>query len=410
MSNHPLGIESEKLASRLIPDAAHPRRRTHLAGAGGGRPGKQGATMPSPSETAAYQLGLRLTQCRTLYRSCSQPGSESSYLPPGDEMFWVEHSLQALREAFLLWGTAVRAARPLLATGEGLIGECLRLWQDREQVPTEQLLQCLSEIPVEKRLNRLEDHILWMLATPDPNGENLELWFNLGRQICDGCMDWHGGPQETTRRSPEWVWVYREELDHLLEEAGTSLDELCPETDSDQDDSRLPYLDREYVMWHRVEAALVRRLAELGFATSYGRVVASGEESPPSARGGTSDRAADENQPGVATCPGGRMELRLRVDIQQRIAYLDGALVNLERDDVAKFVAALVQAKGDWISSAQFETRCPELECCRLDRLKNKIPEPIRSLIETRGAKGSRIPVGELLPPEIVSVLWPDQA
>lgn len=228
--------------------------------------------MPTPAETVSYQLGVRLIQCQDLCRTY-QPREDDNDPPPGDEMSWIQHSFETLGEAFLAWGTVVSVARPRLDAPRELIAECLRLWQNRRRVPTRELLKYLADVPIVDRLKRLEGHILRMLAKRDPNGGNPELWFKLGFQICDGCMDWHNGPQETSRRSLEWVWLDREELNRSIEAAGTSLDALCPEANSEQDDLQLPYLSDEYAMWNRLEAGLRRLLSRCAVQSATGEPV-----------------------------------------------------------------------------------------------------------------------------------------
>jgi hypothetical protein len=90
--------------------------------------------------------------------------------------------------------------------------------------------------------------------------------------------------------------------------------------------------------------------------------------------------------------------LRLVVDVQKRIAHYDGEVINLDKMEVACYVAALVDAKGDWQGPADITERYPAYANARADRLKKRVPHPIRDLIETQGAKGSRIRLDRLLP------------
>lgn len=373
--------------------------------------------MPAPIDIAAYQLGVRLTQCLILQRDCIHAGPGGQYPPPSDFSVLVQHSIVCLDQAFdwlvstgSLWGSLAEVAK-------ALIDDCEPVWQRCAVMPAGELnFGEIGGSPLQNSLLTLAGLVGRILAQSSPGGQTAEVWFRLGCLICEGYMEQpsryllaldppppgYENGERPPRGEPEWVWRAEEEMDRAIEETGTTYEELCPEIAWEEVMNLLPYDPEPYGQWFWVEAGLSELLSKFGTEPADDATAAETAQ-----KSGSGDRAGVPREP--ETSGKETAELRLRVDIEKRIAYWDGEPINLERDDVAKFVAALVEAKGAWVSPKDIIRRFPGLEGLRPSRLKKKIPDPIGGLVETQDAKGSRISVDRLLPPDLLKTLWSDQ-
>jgi hypothetical protein len=86
----------------------------------------------------------------------------------------------------------------------------------------------------------------------------------------------------------------------------------------------------------------------------------------------------------------------LVIDLKKCQAILDRTVYPLDNPLCAEFLDALVAAKGDWLGPSNLEESHPNLAGARPDRLKKKLPDAIRNLVETKPAKGSRIALEKL--------------
>src|SRR5207302_10860448 len=82
---------------------------------------------------------------------------------------------------------------------------------------------------------------------------------------------------------------------------------------------------------------------------------------------------------------------RLVIDIDHEIAILDGTPFPVGRSG-ALFLDALHKAGGLWRSSTELGRTISELEGTRFDRLRDKLPRPLKALIDADKGKGYRIP------------------
>lgn len=83
-------------------------------------------------------------------------------------------------------------------------------------------------------------------------------------------------------------------------------------------------------------------------------------------------------------------EPRLTVNLDQRTATLDGQSYDVNSQQALRWLKVLADRPGEWISSADLHLIDPELDGVRTHRLKKKLPEPIREMIESDTGKGSR--------------------
>jgi hypothetical protein len=99
---------------------------------------------------------------------------------------------------------------------------------------------------------------------------------------------------------------------------------------------------------------------------------------------GAEGRAAANEQARTPAIPS------LRLEVRGTAVFLDGKLVPWDltaqaQEDAIRYVQALIDANGNWISG-------PDIEAgTRWDRIRQKLPQSIRSLTETDRRKGNRL-------------------
>ncbi|HEX3659752.1 MAG TPA: hypothetical protein VHV55_28460 [Pirellulales bacterium] len=69
----------------------------------------------------------------------------------------------------------------------------------------------------------------------------------------------------------------------------------------------------------------------------------------------------------------------------------DGTHYPLRDRKSGAYLQALLAAQGDWLGASDIRRLYPEFEGGRPDRIRNRLPAPIRQLVETEPSKGSRI-------------------
>ncbi|KKM84520.1 hypothetical protein LCGC14_1298340 [marine sediment metagenome] len=82
---------------------------------------------------------------------------------------------------------------------------------------------------------------------------------------------------------------------------------------------------------------------------------------------------------------------RLKVDLPRMTATLDGTAFDVKSKQALRWLRVLVEHPGEWISGKELESYDPELMDVRTCRLKHRLPDKIKSLIEPGVGKGSRI-------------------
>lgn len=363
--------------------------------------------MPEPVEVALYQFGVRLTQVRILHGDCIEAAPEDSDQPACDWVVFVQHGIAALDRAFDYLTETVNLDATSSAAGKALIRDCAALWEKWSQLPLRRLCECSRESRLHRNIENLIALVQRRLPLLGPAKEKAEKWFALGRQICEGYWEEHlerpepvGRPHETRKRlprpqqqQPEWIWIDREKLDCTITETSTTLEQLCPTISREQAASLLPYQSERFETWFRVEAGLAGLIPPLRTAAtrniqSEGNDVestTSPSRESASAGGDLSSASQDDKQ-----------RLRLQVDIENDVAYLDGEPVTFDDAGARCYVVALIAARGDWLGPKALAEKYPNLAGLRPARLKNKVPRPIRNLIETAKVKGSRIQLAVL--------------
>ena len=83
--------------------------------------------------------------------------------------------------------------------------------------------------------------------------------------------------------------------------------------------------------------------------------------------------------------------------MENKIIYLDGKPSPKLPEEACCYVAAPVDAKGNWQGPSEITSKYFGFRGARADRVKKKLPFSISSLIETKGSKGSRIPLERIL-------------
>jgi hypothetical protein len=86
---------------------------------------------------------------------------------------------------------------------------------------------------------------------------------------------------------------------------------------------------------------------------------------------------------------------RLSADVPGGTITLDGNSHYVSPAEAA-FVRALIAAEGHWRSSRELGDDDAELVGVRVDRVRNKLPEPVRVLVEVRSGAGYRLRVEAL--------------
>ena len=366
--------------------------------------------MPAPDEIAAYQMGVRLTQCRLLHQLCATPWN-GDLRPPGPaEIADVRESLVLLRRAiasFVKLGALDDSHAQILVA---IVVNCLRLWKTWSRVSPSLLGD--GEIDTSEfyeNLDSLEDRVRSIIGPPPRTKLD---WFVLGKEISD--VNWRVSDDgrhakvlnkemilQRARERPKdkWVWSNPRRLRRLCRRIGFEKDALFPKVGRTKESiGLLPYSPAYCWPWFRIEAGLTKAVQLLPQAV---RTCFQHESED-----------ATELVPPVAHDQDEQLALRLTVDVNKKLAFLDGIPFSLGSDEAACFVQALIDAKGDWQSAADIAKRYPVLKGVRPGRIKTdtEIPAPILALIETEDAKGSRIPISKLLPESLVSKLWPDHA
>jgi len=91
------------------------------------------------------------------------------------------------------------------------------------------------------------------------------------------------------------------------------------------------------------------------------------------------------------------LRVRLSVDFDGKTACLDGRNYPLGTEEACCYVAALVDARGEWRRPKQIIEKYPGFKGSRTERVRAKLPPPIECLIETGRSYGSRIPLERIL-------------
>jgi hypothetical protein len=81
----------------------------------------------------------------------------------------------------------------------------------------------------------------------------------------------------------------------------------------------------------------------------------------------------------------------LSVDLNRLTITLDGKTYDVRSEAALRWMKVLAEHPGEWISGPDLRKYDQELDSCRTDRLKPKLPDPISDLIDSDPGKGSRI-------------------
>jgi hypothetical protein len=82
---------------------------------------------------------------------------------------------------------------------------------------------------------------------------------------------------------------------------------------------------------------------------------------------------------------------RIQVSVDPPLITFEGVAYASELPECV-FAQELLKARGNWVSSKELESH-PQLQGCRLDRLKQKLPQPLQSLIKSKRGAGYCLPV-----------------
>ena len=352
--------------------------------------------MPNAVNLAAYRLGIRLTECRDLHIraiSCAVAGPNPQPTWAEDRV-WVQDSFRLLEEAHRAFAAKLGGGDTAAKAGRSIIRECRRLWRDYARLTEANV--CDGEINGFEILGNLAALENQFIADLELYGEPALNWFLLGRTICDGYWDLgDDGPitaEEETReqkniQEPTWRWTDQGELDALLTHVGEELQRLFPQVlPSVHTVQLLPYDRLDCWPWYRVEAALRRMLDA--------QVIAN----PPcsSETGARPQEPHDGHLDGVQASDDDdeQTKHRLVVDVEHDTATLDGTVFPLKSQDCARYLKALLDEKGDWVGPKKLTEH--GLVKPRPDRLRKRLPEAIRNLVEIESSKGSRIALARL--------------
>ncbi|MCY2989941.1 MAG: hypothetical protein NTY19_19025 [Planctomycetota bacterium] len=349
-------------------------------------------------------------------------GPQGTSIGP-DDVGFAKQSLRDLNYALRQFAKTIAIHEGTLEAVKALIRDCLRLLKKGAASPLDSRQDDdAGHQELCDNLQRLKDRIIETVEVADGDGANHVAWIELGMRISDGtwvpprqrsirkCFKLGNRELELNVENTEgwiWQWCDPDELRQLFSETGTSEEELFPCTEDTAPTRRLlSYNFDEYQPWYRTEAGLVNAVQLLppAVVSSSSHEAGSADHSPESVE----DRT--ESAWPVVEIQTKPFALRLRVDIDMRLAFLDEELHRLDSEEAACYVAALVDAMGDWQGASDLADRYACLDGVRPNRVKTAIPKPIRDLIETQDAKGSRIPISNLLPASLVSQLWPDHA
>jgi hypothetical protein len=103
------------------------------------------------------------------------------------------------------------------------------------------------------------------------------------------------------------------------------------------------------------------------------------------------DRVASNLNHTQPTPPAESAPPRLSVDVSRRTITFDGASNEVPSVSALRWVKVLAEHRGEWISGSELEEYDPELDGVRTDRLRKRLPESIRTVIDSDRGKGSRI-------------------
>jgi hypothetical protein len=82
--------------------------------------------------------------------------------------------------------------------------------------------------------------------------------------------------------------------------------------------------------------------------------------------------------------------LPVQVDVATRTVSFDGALYDVS-EQAARWLKVLADHRGEWISGEQLAGHDPELDGVRTDRLRSRLPDSVRALIDSKPGAGSRM-------------------
>jgi hypothetical protein len=86
-----------------------------------------------------------------------------------------------------------------------------------------------------------------------------------------------------------------------------------------------------------------------------------------------------------------RKEHFLEVDMDNVQVTLDGKALALGNREAAVYMTALLKAEGEWAGPSKIEELCPGFQGARPDRIKKKLPDPIKPFVKTKKGNGSRL-------------------
>jgi hypothetical protein len=263
---------------------------------------------------------------------------------------------------------------------------CQRLWKQWALLPSAQLNdEEINTSEYDENLGALEDHVKSQIGRLDERSLD---WFVLGKEICR--WEWEDPAERPDRRiltkeqiltrartrpKPKWVMSSPREVRAIRKRIGVTLDVLLPKVmRTHATTCLLPYNPTQYWPWFPVEAGLNALLgAARGPVTQPEAPL---DEVPPS--------DADDEQ----------TKHHLVVDVEHDAATLDDVVFPLKSQDCARYLKALLDAKGDWVGPRELTKH--RLVKPRPDRLHKRLPKEIRDLVEIEPSKGSRIPLARL--------------
>jgi hypothetical protein len=82
---------------------------------------------------------------------------------------------------------------------------------------------------------------------------------------------------------------------------------------------------------------------------------------------------------------------RVAVLVDELVADVDGKRISLGSRSAALYFDQIVKKRGAWISGTDIVKACPELEGTRFDRLRHRLHECVRTLIESKHGTGYRL-------------------
>lgn len=101
-------------------------------------------------------------------------------------------------------------------------------------------------------------------------------------------------------------------------------------------------------------------------------------------------RTADEG-PGTKSPARRPRRRKLSVNLKRRTITLDDTTYDVSSEQALRWVKVLSDHNGEWISGRELVHYDSRLTGVKTDRLKCYLPDPIKALIESEPAKGSRL-------------------